>query len=867
MDLFENVILDINKKYDYSLIQTMKSRQPINFLSTAFNRTLSPTIEGISSLKFDIPKTVEDDITHEIIDNIQYDSIKTENLILLKVGDIADPISQSYYIIKNVSESTDAMTISVECKSLESKLNNDLITITGIERQLVNDVDKDGILDMIEQQTSWRIGHVDESLKYDVINGGTSPRYRWISDLSKPILQFLKDDIAKAFKVLFMFDTYNKLINCYDNENFGSDTGIILSDENYLKSLVKDTKGESICTRLEVSGDNNLSINSVTLDGSSYVTNYDYYIASGQMSEELVLALGYYNALLVQKDTEFKVLKTQLDTIEQSLVTKNTELDTLNILKTGLALIQTNYIVTKDATNLTTATLNCNNNKTAIANKNAEITNLNNQVTATNVLMAVIATDINKSNAKKIGTSILIFNDDTRIELEDWTLTEQWSSSVYTTPSQLKKASEDVLKEYHIPTTEYQVSLIDFYSQPDAQHIWDKIKLGNLIRVYSPKIKTNIDLRIVAYSYNIDTNSLSIDFSNKNKKSDDLNAIGQKMTQAITVGKYVNTKKLDWNLIRGTAGAVKLFTENSLDMAKQNVIGSAGYNKVEISENGQKISDTRDPDKQLLLVAGTLVTTSDNLETVDSYISTDGIAGEFIIGKIIIGENLYIENESSTFRVDETGVTITDSSKIDLTENAQFQVMSESITSQVSQGEFDTYTSQTAQEISAKLTTSTLSTEIQARAGDVQIAFNNIDGNISNKLGKFNIINGAINVTNGSNVVVIDGTHNMHKILTSGTVTLSLAQGETNKTVDVYHNLGYSPCHTAYILNAGGDVSLLGLGSYVADPNNDTFLGMTKMTRCWVNTTRIQFNVIRSINESPANTTTLRYYLYKEVAI
>jgi len=130
-----------------------------------------------------------------------------------------------------------------------------------------------------------------------------------------------------------------------------------------------------------------------------------------------------------------------------------------------------------------------------------------------------------------------------------------------------------------------------------------------------------------------------------------------------------------------------------------------------------------------------------------------------------------------------------------------------------------------------------------------------------------NITGSAFTLTNGNNEVVIDGLHNMHKILTSGTIVMSLAEGERSKIVDVDHNLGYSPCNSAYMVNVNGDVSALPLTSYSSDTSIDGPLVALGVTRCWVNNTRIQFYVLRPSGWTPASTFTIRYYLYKEVAI
>lgn len=156
---------------------------------------------------------------------------------------------------------------------------------------------------------------------------------------------------------------------------------------------------------------------------------------------------------------------------------------------------------------------------------------------------------------------------------------------------------------------------------------------------------------------------------------------------------------------------------------------------------------------------------------------------------------------------------------------------------------------------------------IAQTAANVKIGFNGIDDNIVMDSSGLAINNGALTVKNGDNVVIIDGLHNMHKILASGTIVMSLAEGERSKLMDVAHNLGYSPCNMAYMVNDNGDVSALPLTSYSTDTTMTGPLVVLGVTRCWVNSTRMQFYVLRPSGWTPATSFTIRYYLYKEVAI
>jgi len=659
--LFDNINLE-NLDYNYTLIQTMRSKTPINILNSAFDRTIDPSLDGVGKLKFTISRYTEDILTHEKIENPEYNSIMEENLILLKVGEPSNPMFQAYYIIKNLNESTDTSQMIVDCVSFEQVLEGNIITLNGIERELINNTDNNGIMNLVEQQCSWKVGYVDPNCLVDLVNSGVNPRVRWIEALSKSILSFLHDDICPAYNVIMMFDTYNKLINIYDKTAYGTHTGILLTEENYIKNLTKNIKGDSVCTRLLVSGKESMEISSLTLDGLNYVTNYDYYINNGQMSPELIQALSYFNALLVKKDAEFKILKSQLDAINQSMVIKKSELDTLVEVQKSLDQIQANCISANppDNVNLAIATPKCNANLLATTVKKAEMATLDAQIDVLEIPMKQIGLDIAKANARVIGTSTLIFNTALLEELESWTIDEEWSSDVYVTPALLKKAAEDLLAVWNTPVTEYGAEMVDIFSIQEAQHIRGKIKLGDLVRVYSPKIKANVDQRMISYSHNIDAKTLSIIFSNTDKKLDDAVGIGTSIKKTINASKYVNVKRLTWDKTEGLKDRVDTYLSNVLNCSAQAIVSLQGKNKTSITENGIFVVEVGNEDCGVCILAGRIYLTKDGFLTVSTAIDSTGVYAPELVGIMMVSQKMYVVNSAGNFSITENGFEMKD---------------------------------------------------------------------------------------------------------------------------------------------------------------------------------------------------------------
>jgi phage minor structural protein len=145
------------------------------------------------------------------------------------------------------------------------------------------------------------------------------------------------------------------------------------------------------------------------------------------------------------------------------------------------------------------------------------------------------------------------------------------------------------------------------------------------------------------------------------------------------------------------------------------------------------------------------------------------------------------------------------------------------------------------------------------------------DGKVSMNLdnGNLDVKGGALTVTNGNGTVVIDGKYNMHKIVASGALQLTMEVGVTTRTATVSHNLGYKPCNSAYAELETGGVTYVYSFPYISYNNlSSNSLGITTLGRCWASPNLLEFIFVRSQDSAnKSESFKIRYYIYKEVAI
>ena len=654
--------IDFTQKYDYTLVLTKKNKSLICILAEAYARTLNVKMDDINSLTFTIPYYIEDEITHQQIKNPNYDYVIEENMVLLKAGDASNPYFEAYFIIKGIEEETDKLSKSVRCSSREVMLNKDNITIDGSELQLKKDDVNiaNGVFDVLESETTWSAGYIDPSAKVEPPSIGNVNRYRWFDALSKPWLQFLREDIQSAFNCVLFYDTKNKLINVYNRDSYGSHTGIILTEENYIKNLKKKTNSENIVTKLYVSGRDETTFESINPLGTDYVLNYDYFKANGQMSTELVSALDRYDILINEKNTEFQNLLSQINDLNSQLTVKQTEMSTLNEELKALKILQSQYMADGDNVNLPTATTNVNNKVAEIGQKQNEINTINTQIDTLNTQKNAISSAIDKNNATDGQGKI--FNNDLLDELSDFTYAESWSNNYYdsTQLKQLYNAGIEKIKDWSVPPIEFEVDSVDLFGAMETQHWWDKIKLGDLVRFYSERLNLNTDVRIVEYTYNIDSNDLKFTFSNKDKKLDDTRSIANTTRKANDSSKILNVKKLEWNDIKNTKNAVDTFLNNALNTSRQTIISQVGRNKISIDENGIFVYDADNINHALAILSGLIAFTQDGWASCSTALDNSGLYAKYLVGQIILGKQLFIQDTTGQLSIVGNLLTIKD---------------------------------------------------------------------------------------------------------------------------------------------------------------------------------------------------------------
>jgi len=219
----------------------------------------------------------------------------------------------------------------------------------------------------------------------------------------------------------------------------------------------------------------------------------------------------------------------------------------------------------------------------------------------------------------------------------------------------------------------------------------------------------------------------------------------------------------------------------------------------------------------------------------------------------------------------------------------EIKILDGKIEQKVSNEEFETYIGQTektielmAKDISdnteelsqLKITAGKIEQSVSKKVGEeevksiitqnpdkVRIAFNGIDTYTQFSEDGLEVNNGHFKLKNGNNVVIIDGTHNIHKIVSEGTAQINF-DGE-NKTITINHNLGYKPAFSSYQSGANGTDEYTALPALTWNDEK----GIIAVVRSRCDSNNLYFDFVKT-NDYKVNNLVIyiKYFIYKEVA-
>lgn len=269
--------------------------------------------------------------------------------------------------------------------------------------------------------------------------------------------------------------------------------------------------------------------------------------------------------------------------------------------------------------------------------------------------------ELYNQNRKNINDSLSVqsfFTPELLAERENFINDGVWREENHTDAKELLEDGRKQLAEKNNVVRTTQVDIIDFVQslEEEDQKNWDKLVAGDKIRFSNDTYDSNLEAFISELSINFDENDVTLTLSDVIDLADKSKGVANQLAGFMSTANQVNKQKSQIDENAGKTNEVLALLEAEWDANKRRIL--AGNETVDIGSHGIKITSPTHPNEMLMAVAGVIAISDDYGETFKQAINTRGVVAERLIGKVILGTELVMENNSGTMRFDDEGVRI-----------------------------------------------------------------------------------------------------------------------------------------------------------------------------------------------------------------
>ena len=618
------------------------NKKIISHIYEKFDDKLSLKLGNINELNFSIPYFVEEN--GRMIENRHIELIKEKMLIKVVYGNSY----KEWYIVDEIEESgNDKDIFNIKAFSLGYELKDK--RISGYVEDAINLND---LLTNILANTLWTIGEIDPIFDniYRSFESGEN------SNALECILK-----AAEIFGALIVWDTENRKISFKDISKNGKFRGLTVNYGKLLRSIKRQRTTDEMVTRLYVYGSDDLSIQSVNPTGKPYIEDFSYFMypferdenrnvirSSYYMSDDLCHAILDHQELIQQYSPQIMSLTNQMLQKQQELVAEQTVLDQLNLQLENILNLLDVAKATED--------------EKLIAQRTAERDALQAQIDAQAQITATLKIEIDNIQAQinDIYDTIAIesnFTPELLDELNYYIIEKEWRDDSYIDPQDLYNDALKKFEEIRQPKVVIEIDIDNLLSMVEEQYYWDKLVLGDLIKIKYPQMKLEYMAKIIEIEYNFENDEINLVIANTKDLLSDTEKLVQLLYSNASASSIIQSNKHKLNKISEIESEVSRLIKSEWDATKNKIIAGVN-NSIEIGKRGIIITNPDYPDEMIIIQSGVVALSKDRGETWQTAIKPDGIVAERLIGRIIAGEELIITNSAGTFTFDTNGIRV-----------------------------------------------------------------------------------------------------------------------------------------------------------------------------------------------------------------
>ena len=499
-------------------------------------------IAPIDKIELTIPKIIKNGFMEDILNPI-WDEIKNERLLCLN--------GEDYFVIKvNNFSSTDSSK-NITAYSREYKLSKNDIVVEDIVFMLIGKDEDNGIYslnDHMQHETGWKFGHIDDTVRFDIDeDGNKSEKVRIQTSVNKRWYDYIENDICESYNCIAVYNTDKKEINLYDLNTIGENIQLYLSNDNYMKSLARNTSSENIITRLTLVGSEEMDIIGATVTGYPYIEDYSYFIENQEMSDELIIDLNkYYEMVEIRSDIWEDLVKRKQEK-QDILLRKKTDLYVIYDEIKALKGIKETYSANEDSANEAIIMAQISEKIDAQTILEVEIKHLEEDIE--NLTSSILEiTILCKRETATDENGALIFTKETLDELKEFIYCDTYTNDSFLDIKDLLDAGKRELSLSCFPTVDYDIDVKNFMKRIIDNRFrlhWNgELGLGDIIILYDEDLNKEVFLYVTDYiqNPNDDENGLVLTLSNKKYKDKNVRTIADKLKEGSLAMRAVQRK-------------------------------------------------------------------------------------------------------------------------------------------------------------------------------------------------------------------------------------------------------------------------------------------------------------------------------------
>lgn len=619
-----------------------------NILNVTTANISDVKLNSLPHFEFEIPYLVESNkkgLTGEIeyIKNPDLDNIKEEKLI--KLTWYGGRINWFRVITIEKNDSNDGVTAKISCDSLESELRTTNVTVEG------TGIGTEEYFTKVLEQSPWKLGYVSEKLK---------STFRTFSDQEKQTRYEAIQNGIEVYGAITDFDGETRTLNLLTIDELRIFRGVVLKRENYASSIDITTTSEEIVTRMYAKGNEDLDISSANPTGMRYIEDFSYFIYpferdenknvlhhSAYMSDDLAHALLDLIELQKVYNPKIDELQTKINNAYKELTTKMTEkVDLDGEMITLQALLDT---------------AKSTNDKPLIAKREGEIVAKQKEIDDKVAEINALNTSIEGWNKTILDyqeiISINSFKPALVEELKLFVYEKDFSDDRYIDATELYKATVAEFEKYQKPTRSFKTDLTSFINSIESKKYHGRLEIGEEVKIKSLKLEEEYTSIIIGYSGDLISGDYQLEVSDNMDDIDALDRLATIIYQAESSSSILTNNKYKWNNIVEVKDEVSSWRDKEINTVDNRIIAGANES-ITIDNRGMMIRNPDFPDERIIIQSGVIALSKDGGKTWSTSITPNGVIAETLIGKILAGNNLIITNDSGSFVIDNTGMTV-----------------------------------------------------------------------------------------------------------------------------------------------------------------------------------------------------------------